>query len=203
MTYGIELVLLAFAYLVGSIPFAYIFVRIVTGRDVRAEGSGNVGATNALRSAGWKVGVAVTVLDTAKGALAVWAMMVFNPESAWLAGAMLSVVVGHCFPPWLLFRGGKGVATGFGAFLIIAPLSALAALGVWLVVLAAFRWVSLASMVATASFPVLVQLIDRPDWITLVAVAAAAILIILRHHSNIRHLIAGDEPRLGPGFWRD
>jgi glycerol-3-phosphate acyltransferase PlsY len=202
MTHTIELVLVAFAYLVGSIPFAYIFVRSITGRDVRDEGSGNVGATNALRSAGWKVGVAVTVLDTVKGSLAVWAMMVFNPESVWLAVSMLAVVVGHCFPIWLGFRGGKGVATGFGAFLVIAPSSAVAALGVWIIVLVAFRWVSLASMIATASFPVLVQLIDRPDWITLVSVAAAAILIILRHHSNIRLLIAGDEPRLGPGFWR-
>jgi glycerol-3-phosphate acyltransferase PlsY len=198
----IELALVAFAYFVGSIPFAYIFVRYVTGRDVRKEGSGNVGATNALRSAGWKVGVSVTVLDTLKGSLAVWAMMVFNPESAWLAAAMLAVVAGHCFPPWLLFRGGKGVATGFGAFLVIAPLSALAALGVWIVMLAAFRWVSLASMTATASFPVLVQIVDRPDWVTLVSVAAAAILIILRHHSNIRNLVTGNEPRLGPGFWR-
>lgn len=198
----VELVLVAMAYLVGSIPFAYIFVRYVTGRDVRKEGSGNVGATNALRSAGWKVGVSVTVLDTAKGSLAVWAMMVFNPESAWLAASMLAVVAGHCFPPWLLFRGGKGVATGFGAFLVIAPVSALAALGVWIIMLAVFRWVSLASMTATASFPVLIQMLDRPDWVTLVSVAAAAILIILRHHSNIRNLVTGKETRLGPGFWR-
>ena len=198
----IEFGLVGFAYLVGSIPFAFIFVRYVTGRDVRREGSGNVGATNALRTAGWKVGVAVTVLDIAKGSLAVWAMMVFNPESAWLAASMLAVVMGHCFPPWLLFRGGKGVATGFGAFLVIAPLSAAAAFGVWIVMLAVFRWVSLASMTATASFPVLLQIIDSPDWITLVSVAAAAILIILRHHSNIRNLVAGKETRLGPGFWR-
>ncbi len=198
----IELSLVAFAYFVGSIPFAYIFVRSVTGRDVRREGSGNVGATNALRSAGWKVGVAVTVLDIAKGSLAVWVMMIFNPESAWLAGAMLAVVAGHCFPPWLLFSGGKGVATGFGAFLVIAPGSALAAFGVWIVMLAAFRWVSLASMTATASFPVLIQIVDHPDWVTLTSVAAAAILIILRHHSNIRNLVTGKEQRLGPGFWR-
>lgn len=198
----IELMLVALAYFVGSIPFAYIFVRYVTGRDVRNEGSGNVGATNALRSAGWKVGVAVTILDTAKGSLAVWLMMAFNPESSWLAASMLAVVVGHCFPPWLLFRGGKGVATGFGSFLVIAPLSALAALGVWIVMLFVFRWVSLASMTATASFPVLIQLIDRPDWVTLCSVAAAAILIIVRHHSNIRNLITGEELRLGPGFWR-
>jgi glycerol-3-phosphate acyltransferase PlsY len=198
----VELVLVAFAYLVGSIPFAYLFVRFTTGRDVRAEGSGNVGATNALRSAGWRVGVAVTILDIAKGSLAVWAMMVFNPESRWLAASMLAVVCGHCFSVWLRFRGGKGVATGLGAFLIIEPASALAAIGVWVVMLAAFRWVSLASMVATGSFPVLVQLIGSPDWITLVSVAAAAILIILLHHSNIRNLVAGEEPRLGPGFWR-
>jgi glycerol-3-phosphate acyltransferase PlsY len=202
MTHLVELVLVVFAYFVGSIPFAYIFVRWVTGRDVRREGSGNVGATNALRSAGWKVGVTVTALDVAKGSLAVWAMMVFNPESMWLAAAVLAVVAGHCFPPWLLFRGGKGVATGFGAFLVIAPLSAVAALGVWVVMLAAFRWVSLASMTATASFPVIIQLLDRPDWITLSTVAATAILIILRHHSNIRNLITGEEMRLGPGFWR-
>lgn len=202
MTHLVELVLVVFAYFVGSIPFAYIFVRWVTGRDVRSEGSGNVGATNALRSAGWKVGVTVTALDIAKGSLAVWAMMIFNPESAWLAAAVLAVVAGHCFPPWLLFRGGKGVATGFGAFLVIAPLSAVAALGVWVVMLAVFRWVSLASMTATASFPVIIQLLDRPDWITLSTVAATAILIILRHHSNIRNLITGEEMRLGPGFWR-
>jgi glycerol-3-phosphate acyltransferase PlsY len=198
----IELALVAFAYFVGSIPFAYIFVRSVTGRDVRREGSGNVGATNALRSAGWKVGVAVTVLDIAKGSLAVWAMMIFNPESAWLAASTLAVVAGHCFPPWLLFSGGKGVATGFGAFLVIAPLSAVAAFGVWIVMLGLFRWVSLASMTATASFPVLIQLVDHPDWVTLASVAAAAILIILRHHSNIRNLVTGKEQRLGPGFWR-
>jgi glycerol-3-phosphate acyltransferase PlsY len=197
-----ELVLVVFAYLVGSIPFAYLFVRLVTGGDVRVEGSGNVGATNALRSAGWKVGVTVTVLDIAKGSLAVWAMKVFNPESVWLAAAMLAVVCGHCFSVWLRFRGGKGVATGLGAFLVIEPASAVAAVGVWIVVLAAFRWVSLASMIATGSFPVLVQLMGSPDWVTLVALAAAAILIIVLHHSNIRNLIAGEEPRLGPGFWR-
>lgn len=202
MTHSIELLLVALAYFVGSIPFAYIFVRYVTGRDVRTEGSGNVGATNALRSAGWKVGVSVTVLDILKGSLAVWAMMVFNPESAWLAAAVLAVVAGHCFPPWLLFRGGKGVATGFGAFLVIAPLSAVVALGVWFVMLAVFRWVSLASMTATASFPVIIQILDHPDWITLSTVAATAILIILRHHSNIRNLVTGKEMRLGPGFWR-
>jgi glycerol-3-phosphate acyltransferase PlsY len=198
----LELALIVFAYVVGAVPFAYIFVRGATGRDVRLEGSGNVGGTNALRSAGWKVGVAVTLLDIGKGAIAMWAMLVFNPESAWLAGAMLAVVVGHCYPVFLKFRGGKGVAAGLGAFLVIAPSSALAAIAVWVVVLVASRWVSLASMVATASFPVLVRLIDHPDRITLAAVAVAAILIILRHHSNIRNLIAGTEPRLGPGFWR-
>ena len=197
-----ELGLIVFAYLVGAVPFAYIFVRGATGRDVRHEGSGNVGGTNALRSAGWKVGVAVTLLDIGKGALAVWAMRVFNPESVWLASAMLAVVVGHCYPVFLLFQGGKGVAAGLGAFLVIAPTSAAAAIAVWVVVLVLFRWVSLASMVGTASFPVLVRFIDHPDRITLGAVALAAILIILRHHSNIRNLISGTEPRLGPGFWR-
>jgi len=198
----VELSLAVLAYFLGSLPTAYLLVRVATGADVRTKGSGNVGATNALRAAGWKVGAAVTLLDVGKGAAAVWLMKMYNPESTWLAIAMLAAVVGHCYPVWLKFRGGKGVATGFGAFLVTAPLSALAALGVWIVVLVIWRWVSLASMVASACFPLLLKLIDRPDLVTLVAVSAVAVLIIVRHGSNIRSLLAGDEVKIGGEFWR-
>jgi glycerol-3-phosphate acyltransferase PlsY len=198
----IELLLVLFAYLLGSLPTALVVVRLFTGDDVRLKGSGNVGATNALRTAGWKAGVVVTVIDVAKGAVPVWLMKLYNPESVWIAAAMLATVLGHCYPVWLKFRGGKGVATGFGAFLVIAPLSALAALALWFVVLVIWRWVSLASMVASASFPMILKLIDNPDLVTLVAVSAAAVLIILRHGSNIRSMLAGEEVKVGDDAWR-
>lgn len=197
-----ELVLVFVAYLLGSLPTALVLVRSMTGEDVRRTGSGNVGATNALRAAGWKAGAAVTVIDVAKGALAVWLMRRINPESGWVAAAMLAVVIGHCYPVWLKFRGGKGVAAGFGAFLVIAPLSALAALGVWILVLVISRWVSLASMIASAVFPLALKLIDSPDMVTLISVSAAAVLIILRHSSNIRKMLSGEEVKVGDDAWR-
>jgi glycerol-3-phosphate acyltransferase PlsY len=198
----IEFLLVAFAYLVGSLPTAYLLVRLLTGDDVRRKGSGNVGGTNALRAAGWKAGIAVTVIDVAKGALPVWLMTRFNPESGWVAGAMLAAVLGHCYPVWLKFRGGKGVATGFGAFLVIEPWSALAALALWFVVLVISRWVALASTVASACFPLLLKLIGNPDIVTLVAVSAAAVLIIFRHSSNIRKMLSGEEVKVGDDAWR-
>ena len=197
-----EIVLVLTAYLLGSLPTALLLVRLVTGEDVRRKGSGNVGATNALRAAGWKAGVAVTLIDVAKGAVSVWLMQRYNPESGWVAAAMLAVVIGHCYPVWLKFRGGKGVAAGFGAFVVIAPLSALAALGVWVVVLVVSRWVALASMVASAVFPLALKLIDRPDTVTLVSVSAAAVLIIFRHSSNICNMLSGEEVKVGDDSWR-
>jgi glycerol-3-phosphate acyltransferase PlsY len=199
---SVELSLVILAYLLGAVPSAYLFVRAATGEDVRTKGTGNVGGTNALRAAGWKVGVAVTLFDVAKGALPVWLMKMYNPESVWLAATMLAAVLGHCYPVWLRFRGGKGVATGFGAFLVIAPMTALAAVVVWVGVLLIWRWVSLASMVASASFPALLKLIDAPDLVTLVTVSAVAVLIIIRHSSNIRSLLAGEEVKIGGDFWR-
>jgi glycerol-3-phosphate acyltransferase PlsY len=197
-----ELVLVLVAYLLGSLPTALLLVRMMTGEDVRRQGSGNVGGTNALRAAGWKAGVAVTLIDIGKGVLAVILMKRFNPESIWVCAAMLAVVVGHCFPVWLKFRGGKGVAAGFGAFVVIAPLSALAALAVWVCVLVISRWVALASMVASAIFPLALKLIDRPDMVTLISVAAAAVLIIIRHSSNIRKMLSGKEIKVDNDSWR-
>lgn len=192
-----ELALVAAAYLLGSIPSALLVVWLMTGKDVRREGSGNVGATNAVRIGGIAAGILVTAMDVAKGALPVWAMSVLNPASVWLAAALMAAVVGHCYPVWLRFAGGKGVATAFGAFVVLAPVPALAALGVWLVVLAVGRWVSLASLVGAAVFPLLVSILDPPGPVLLVGVSLAAVLIIVRHHSNIRQLIAGSEPRIG------
>lgn len=192
-----ELALVAAAYVLGSIPSALLVVWLMTGKDVRREGSGNVGATNAVRIGGIAAGILVTAMDVAKGALPVWAMSVLNPASVWLAAAMLAAIVGHCYPVWLRFAGGKGVATAFGAFAVLAPVPALAALGVWLVVLAVGRWVSLASLVGAAVFPLLVSILALPGPMLLVGVSLAAVLIIVRHHSNIRQLIAGNEPRIG------
>lgn len=197
-----ELALTFVAYLLGSIPTAYLLVRLLLGDDIRRRGSGNVGGTNALRTAGWRIGVSVTLIDVFKGVAAVVLMRMYNPESRWIAAAVLASVLGHCFPVWLGFRGGKGVATGFGAFLIIAPVSALAALALWFVVLLVSRWVALASMVASAAFPLLLKLIDRPDLPTLSVVSAAAIVIVLRHVSNVRRMLSGEEAKIGADFWR-
>ena len=191
-----ELLLVVGAYLLGSVPSALIVVWFLTGQDIRALGSGNIGATNATRAGGLKAGVVVSVLDVAKGALPVWAMSVFHPASAWLSATMLAAVLGHCYPIWLKFRGGKGVATAFGAFLVLSPWSAVAGMVVWLVVLLIWRRVSLASMVASAAFPLLLVMIDDPTPVILGAVSAVSVLIVLRHHDNIRHLLAGDEPKI-------
>lgn len=197
-----ELVLALAAYLLGSLPTALLVVRMMTGKDVRRQGSGNIGGTNALRAAGWKAGIGVTLIDIGKGALAVIVMKRYNPESIWICAAMLAVVVGHCYPVWLKFRGGKGVAAGFGAFLVIAPLSALAAAATWMVVLVISRWVALASMVACAIFPLALKLIDKPDVVTLISVTFAAVLIIIRHSSNIRKMLSGQEIKVGDDSWR-
>jgi glycerol-3-phosphate acyltransferase PlsY len=192
-----EISIVVGTYLLGSIPSALFVVWIMTGKDVRRLGSGNVGATNATRVAGVRAGILVTILDVAKGAVPVWFMEMFNPSSVWLAATVLAAVVGHCFPVWLKFRGGKGVATGFGAFLVLSPWAGMAALGAWILVLGIGRWVSLASMAASAAFPLLLVLIDTPNPVILGAVSGVATLIVVRHHSNIRLLLTGHEPKIG------
>jgi glycerol-3-phosphate acyltransferase PlsY len=192
-----ELALVAVAYLLGSIPSALLVVWARTGKDVRREGSGNVGATNATRIGGPAAGVVVTAMDVVKGALPVGAMTVLNPEGGWVAATAVAAIVGHCYPVWLRFAGGKGVATAFGAFVVLAPVPALIGLGVWIVVLAVGGWVSLASMVAAAVFPLLAAVLDQPGRAMLLGVSLASVLIIVRHQANIRQLIAGTEPRIG------
>jgi acyl phosphate:glycerol-3-phosphate acyltransferase len=194
-------------YLLGSIPFGYLLVRIVRGQDVRATGSGNIGATNVSRTSR-ALGVFTLMLDAAKGASAVLvsgslahSQNLSAPSSSAIdtaaAIAALFAILGHIFPVWLKFRGGKGVATALGAYLLVAPFAMLAALGVFLVVAVASRYVSLSSIVTTALFPPFVWFFSR-NGISLGAMASvcvASCAIIARHHQNIRRLLAATEPR--------
>jgi glycerol-3-phosphate acyltransferase PlsY len=201
------------AYLVGSIPFGYILVRVFLGRDVRATGSGNIGATNVARTGAKGLAVVTLVLDAAKGAFAVWLVfwlagvaIAFDP--AWvfkLAGlGALFAVIGHMFPVWLKFRGGKGVATAVGAFGLLAPKAVLVALIVFVLAVAVTRYVSLGSMLAALVFPFaawffFLEASQRenasPALLAMIGIASA--LIIAKHHQNIRRLMAGTEHRLG------
>ncbi|HEY3706924.1 MAG TPA: glycerol-3-phosphate 1-O-acyltransferase PlsY [Terracidiphilus sp.] len=196
----------ALAYLFGSIPTGYLLVRFFRKQDIRTVGSGNIGATNVMRSGGKGLGAATFVLDVVKGSAAVWlagwllapmlpTWPVRNVESL----AALCAVLGHMFPVWLRFRGGKGVATGFGVFLVAAPLAALAAITLFALVLTLTRYVSLASILGAASFPVFAWFTVRgPRPAFFIAVQfTVALLIILKHHPNIRRLLSGTEHRFG------
>ena len=187
------------AYLLGSIPFAFIAVRLVGRGDIRRAGSGNVGATNTLRVAGWKAALPVMLLDIGKGVAAVLLMRQVTASPVWWTAAGLAAVVGHCFPVWLGFSGGKGVATAAGVFFTLAPLATLVAAGVWVVVLAATRIVSAASLLAAASFPVAMYFVTSSRPSVLGLAAAAALVIIWRHRPNLARLVRGEEPRLGSG----
>jgi glycerol-3-phosphate acyltransferase PlsY len=194
------------AYLLGSIPVGYLLVRIFRRQDIRTVGSGNIGATNVLRSEGKALGAATFLLDVWKGALAVLlAAMIAGsvlptvPQRNVEALAALFAVLGHMFPVWLHFHGGKGVATGFGVFLVAAPGAALSAITVFAIVFALTRYVSLGSILGAASFPVFAWFMvngERPLFFIAVQ-AAVALLIIVKHHPNIRRLLAGNEHRFG------
>jgi len=201
-----SLLIIAASYLLGSIPTGYLLVRIFRKQDIRQVGSGNIGATNVLRSGGKGLGAATFLLDMLKGCSAVWLgaalgalLLPLAPVRNMEALAALVAVLGHMFPVWLGFKGGKGVATGFGVFLVAAPWAALAAISVFAVVLALSRYVSLASVVGSASFPLFAWLLvrgERPAFFIAVQIAVA-LLVIVKHHQNIRRLIAGTESRLG------
>jgi glycerol-3-phosphate acyltransferase PlsY len=186
------------AYLLGSIPFGYLIVRWQRGIDVRGTGSGSIGATNVMRNLGVMGFAATFILDAGKGLLAVLLaskMALQNPT--WVAAAAFAAVLGHCFPVWLRFRGGKGVATGVGVFIAIAPLQVVLVLVIFAIVLAIWRYVSLASIIATAAFPVLVYLMKRPPIQVVLGAAGAALVIIARHHANIARLLKGTESKVG------
>jgi acyl phosphate:glycerol-3-phosphate acyltransferase len=192
----------AFSYLLGSIPFGYLLVRIFHDEDVRQSGSGNIGATNVSRKSP-SLGALTLLLDALKGAAAVMlaarlsggaiGMKTYEP----LAMAAFFAVLGHSFPVWLRFRGGKGVATGLGSFLMITPKAVFVAVGVFVLLVLLFRYVSLGSIVAVGLFPLFALRGLHRDSRTFIFIAAASLLIIARHHENIRRLYAGTESRIG------
>jgi len=194
------------AYLLGSVPVGYLLVRVFRKQDIRTVGSGNIGATNVLRSGGKGLGAATFVLDVIKGAAAVYLgaalaapLLPTWPQRDVEALAALAAVIGHMFPIWLRFKGGKGVATGFGVFLVAAPWGALASIALFTVVCLITRYVSLSSILGAASFPVFAWFtVSGPKPAFFIAVQIiVSLLIILKHHPNIRRLLAGTEHRFG------
>jgi glycerol-3-phosphate acyltransferase PlsY len=208
------LIVAVVAYLLGSIPFGYILVRLFRKQDVRTIGSGNIGATNVARSGAKGLGIVTLLLDAAKGYFAVAISVYLQarkfddlgefPAFVHVAGitiaiSAIAVILGHMFPVWLKFKGGKGVATGVGVFLALAPFAVGIVLVLFIAVVWFSRYVSLGSIVATAAFPIFAWLIYRNDAppFMILAAAIAALLIIAKHHQNIRRLLSGTEHRLG------
>lgn len=190
---------IALAYLIGSIPFGLIIVRLMSGQDVRQSGSGNIGATNVSRVAGPKAGIITLVLDAAKGLLAVWlADFLTHGDINFMAAAAFLVLIGHSFSLWLRlmdgkFSGGKAVASFLGAFGYLTPLPVLAIIIVFIIVVFSTRYVSLGSICGAGLFPLACWIILHPEWSVLLAAVGAAILIIERHSGNIQRIRAGEE----------
>jgi len=215
-------VIAALSYLLGSIPFGYLLVRIFRGEDVRQSGSGNIGATNVSRKSPVLGGLTL-LLDALKGSAAVAGGIILSPAifgrisvphipwrlilpvslspdfAIWTATAVLFVLLGHMFPVWLKFHGGKGVATGLGAFALIAPKAVLIAALIFVAIVLVFRYVSLGSIVAVVLLPVLVALVGEAGVtpLTLGLISMASLLILAKHHENIGRLLAGTESRIG------
>jgi len=188
------------SYLLGSIPFGYLLVRIFKGEDVRTSGSGNIGATNVARKSPM-LGATTLLLDAVKGLAAVLlARVLFSGPNQKLimTTAALFAVLGHLFPVWLKFRGGKGVATSLGAFILLTPISILCMVGLFLMVAVAFRYVSLGSVAVAAAFPLLAwALHEYVDPRQLLLIAAVSALVIWKHRQNIGRLAAGTESKFG------
>jgi glycerol-3-phosphate acyltransferase PlsY len=185
------------AYLLGSVSFAVLLVRLATGQDIRTEGSGNAGATNVLRAHGKGLGIAVAALDVAKGALAVVLTRLVTSDPRAAAAAAFAAVLGHVFPLFYGFRGGKGVATTVGAFLALAPLPTLVCVGVFVAVVAITRYVSLGSVIGMVLLPPVCGLLFHAPRPIVIAAAAAAVLIVVKHRENLARLAKGEERRLG------
>lgn len=207
-------VIAAVAYLLGSIPFGYLLVRIFRGEDVRQTGSGNIGATNVARTGSKWLAIATLILDALKGYVAVFHVFFFashhpdrlpqfGPHTVYILAALAGffAIVGHMFPVWLRFKGGKGVATSVGAFLGIAPVAVLVCLVAFVAVVGIARYVSLGSMIGAAVFPFAAWWLnpETRDATVMAWIVASALLIIIRHKDNIRRLLAGNENRFGGG----
>lgn len=190
------------AYLLGSIPFGVLIAKALGGPDIRSVGSGNIGAANVARNVGVIAGALTLILDAGKGYLAVWiAGRSTGGNARWMMAAAVAVVIGHMFPVWLGFKGGKGVATSLGAFLPICPEAVAAAAAIWILLVAFWRYSSLGSIIAAAAMPLLVYLFYAPhhappDYV-LFGTVLISVLVLWKHRDNMRRLIAGQESRLG------
>jgi len=207
------LIVAAVAYLLGSIPFGYLLVRIFRGEDIRQTGSGNIGATNVVRSGAKGLGIATLALDAIKGALAVCLAALVAGSKYNLCGdfvqhpcapalrlmslAAICAVLGHVFPVWLRFKGGKGVATALGAFCVLFPKVILVSLVIFILVVAITRYVSLGSILGAIAFPVAAYFMQNADWLSLFLASGVSLIIVLKHHQNISRLLAGTENRFG------
>lgn len=207
----IAALLIFVCWLIGSIPFSYLIARSAKRIDIRKVGSGNVGATNVLRYAGRRAGAAALVLDGLKGWGAVffarlvtasdlWTLSLDDPRTLsaptfWIGLAAFAAVVGHMFPPWLSFRGGKGVATGAGAYLGINPAALGLSLVVFLIAVAATRFVAIGSMLASVAFPLFLRFLTGGTFWEIVFSVAIALLVVIRHRTNIARIAAGTEKK--------
>ena len=196
------------AYLLGSIPFGLLLAKSFGGGDVRKAGSGNIGATNVARVVGPLAGILTLLLDTGKGVAAVWlAGRVTNESAAWMMAAAFAVLLGHCFPLWLKFKGGKGVATALGVFLALSPLAAASAMLIFILFVAYWRFVSLGSVAAAAAMPLLIYFLwaprHAPPVVVDIGTLAIALLVIYKHDGNLQRLVEGTEPRLSFGKTKD
>lgn len=185
------------AYLLGSISFAVVLVRATTGKDIRAEGSGNAGATNVLRAHGKKLALFVALLDVAKGAAAVLLMRLLTADPLWGALAGVAAILGHVFPIFYAFRGGKGVATAVGAFVVLAPLALLCCVAVFVLVVALTRYVSLGSVIAMVLLPPVAGLLFHAPRAVVTGAAVTALLVVFKHLDNLKRLALGQERKLG------
>jgi glycerol-3-phosphate acyltransferase PlsY len=188
------------AYFVGSIPFGLVLARMFGKVDIRQAGSGNIGATNVTRVVGPGAGVLTLLLDASKGAIAViLAERMTSFSALWMMTAAIAALIGHCFPVWLKFRGGKGVATAAGVFAVLSPIALGGALLLFVIVLAWFRFASLASISAAAAMPLLIYFLWAPGFappgVVTFGTLAITLLIIYKHDANIQRLVQGDEPK--------
>jgi len=198
----IAIVAIIAAYLLGAIPFGLLFARWLTGKDPREHGSGNIGATNAMRTGGKTVGILTLLSDIGKGALAVGLAQYLQADVVLVAAVALAVFIGHVFPVYLKFKGGKGVATMFGVLIPWLPWVGVSAFVVWLLLFKLTRYVSLASVVAALSLPIFAWLFGALSWLNIelssvFSCGILAVLVLVRHEENMRRLWAGEEPKIG------